>query len=61
VEGPPSSKRAAIVRRDDRESVRDGVGVDEEWEHQQVCGGERRCGSVGTCAFPFKVLVFACH
>ena len=31
VEGPTSSKRTTVVRRDsDRESARDGVGVDEE-------------------------------
>jgi len=34
VEVPPPSERATAIRRDDdHEPVRDGVGVDEEWEH----------------------------
>ena len=40
VEDASSSKRAAAVRcDDDRESVRDGIRVDREWEHQHVCEG----------------------
>ena len=40
MEFPPSSKRAAAVRcDDDRESVRDGIGVDGEREHQRFCEG----------------------
>jgi len=35
MEGPQSSERAAVVRcYNDRESVRDGVGADGEWEHK---------------------------
>lgn len=40
MESPSPSKRAAVVRRDhDRGSVRDGIGVDGEGEHQRVCQG----------------------
>ena len=34
MEEPSSSERPVTVRRDDdQESVRDGIGVDGEWEH----------------------------
>ena len=40
VEIPSSSERAATVRRDsDRDPARDGIRVDEKWEHQRVCEG----------------------
>ena len=46
MEGPPSSKYLATVRRDnDQHSVRDGIGMDEEWEHQRVCEYTSRCES----------------
>jgi len=52
MEVSPSSQRAAPLRHyNDRESVRDGVGVDGEWEHQRICEGETPRGSTGTCVF----------
>jgi len=58
VEGPPSSECAAVIGCDhDQEYVCDGIGVDEEREHQQVCGGECRCESAETCVFSFKILI----
>ena len=37
MEGSPSSERPVAVRRDDdRESARDGIRMDGEWEHQGV-------------------------
>jgi hypothetical protein len=41
MEDPSSSERvAAVGRDDDRDPVRDGIGVDGKWEHQPVCEGE---------------------
>ena len=38
MEGPPSSTLAASVRRNnDRGYIRDGIGVDGEWEHHGIC------------------------
>ena len=52
MEGPTSSERAAVIRRDDdRGPVRDGIGVDGEGRHQRICEGERQCRSVGACMF----------
>jgi len=52
LEVSPSSKRAApLGRYNDRELVRDGIGMDGEWEHQQVCEGESRSGSIWTWVF----------
>jgi hypothetical protein len=49
VEVPPPSERAAVVgRNDDRESVRNGIRVDGKRQHQPVCEGKYRHGSVGT-------------
>jgi len=48
MEDASPSERVAAVGRDDvrkSASVRDGIGVDGEWEHQQVCGDESRCQS----------------
>ena len=48
MEDTSSPERATTVRRDDdRESIslRDGIGVDGEWEHQRVSAA-RGCGSV---------------
>ena len=45
---PPSSERSPAVRRDNiRQSVRDGIGMDGEWEHQRVCEGVPRRESDG--------------
>jgi serine/threonine protein kinase len=50
MEGPPPSQSAAAIRRDDdRDSVRDGIGVDDEWKHQPICEGGRQRRSVGAC------------
>jgi len=47
MEGSPSSERVAAARSDnDRESVRDGLGVDAKWQHQPVCEGALECESV---------------
>ena len=52
MEDPPSSKRAAPVRRNDvRESGRDGIRVDGEREYQPVREGVSQRRSVGTCVF----------
>jgi hypothetical protein len=52
MEGPPSSECAAAVRRvDDRESLRDGIRVDGQWEHQSICEGGYRRRLVGTRVF----------
>jgi len=62
MEGPLPCKYPTASRcYHDRESVRDGIGVDEEWEHQPVFGGECRCESIGTCVSSLKVFIFACH
>ena len=38
MEDPSSSERiAAVGSDDDQESIRDGIGVDGEGEHQHVC------------------------
>ena len=50
VGDPPSSKHTAVVRRDSlRESVRDGIGMDGEWEYQRVCEGTCRRESFVAC------------
>jgi len=47
--GPSPSERTAAVRRHYvREPVRDGIGVDGEWEHQPICEDAYRRGSAGT-------------
>jgi len=52
MESPSSSKRVASGRRDDdRESVRDGIGMDGEWEYQRVFEGAYRCESAGARTF----------
>ena len=41
MDDPPSSERVAAIRRDDgRDPLRDGVGVDGEWDRHRVCEGE---------------------
>jgi len=50
MEDPPSPERAAAVRcDDDRQSIRDGIGVDGKWYHQRVFGEKYQRGSVGAC------------
>ena len=40
MEGPRSSECVAAARSQNyRESVRNGVGVDDEWEHHTICEG----------------------
>ena len=47
VEGSSSSERIAAARsHNDREPVRNGVGVDGEWKHQPICEGTPGCESV---------------
>ena len=47
----PRRLNVTIMRDDDRDSARDGIRVDGQWNHKRVCEGERRCRSVGTCVF----------
>ena len=50
MEDPSSPECTAAARCDHgRESIRDGIGVDGEWEHQRVREDPSQCGSVGTC------------
>ena len=43
LESSSSSERAAAARSHyDRDSVRNGVGVDGQWEHQSICSGTSR-------------------
>ena len=52
MEDPPSSERAAAVRRDDVQgSVRDGIGMDGERQYQAVYENRSHRGSVGACMF----------
>jgi len=52
-EASPSERVAAVGRDDARKSasVRDGIGVDGEREHQQVCEDEPQCQSAEACTF----------
>ena len=50
MEGPsPPERVAAVGRDDDRESVRDDLGLDDEWEHHRVCKGGRDRRSIEAC------------
>ena len=52
MEGPSSSERFTAVGCDnDRNPVRDGIGMDGKWEHHPVREGECQCGSAGACKF----------
>ena len=54
VESPSPSECAAVAGgHNDRDPVRDGVGVDDEREHQQVCGCTSGCEPAQTCTFRF--------
>ena len=58
MEDPPPLECAASVRRGyDRESVRDGIGLDGERQHQRVSEGGGQPRSVGTGMFSFGTLV----
>ena len=47
VEGSPSPERVvAPGSHNDGDTVRDGVGVDDEREHQPICEGEPGCEPV---------------
>ena len=47
VEGSSSSERvAATGRHNDRDPVRDGVGMDDERKHQPICENTPGCESV---------------
>ena len=49
---PSSSERPTPVRRDnDRESARDGIGVDDKGEYKPVREGEYQGESVRACVF----------
>jgi hypothetical protein len=55
MEDPSSSKCVTTVGGDDdRGPVRDGIGVDGQWEHQRVCGAARRRGSIEACAYSIQ-------
>ena len=52
MENPPPFKHTAAVRcHDVRESVCDGIRVDDERQHQRIREGGSQRGSVGTCMF----------
>jgi len=61
VESSPASECPAADRSDNvREPVRNDIGLDGEWEHQQFCEGTPRCEPVGAGRCPVRVLtVFA--
>ena len=66
MERTSSPERVATARSDDdRESVRDDIGVDGEWEYQRIPEGPRRRRSVEACmrsfqdSFPHSSLTFA--
>jgi hypothetical protein len=49
VENPPASEcPAADWSHDVRDPVRNGIGLDGEWEHQPICEGTPGCKPVGT-------------
>jgi hypothetical protein len=52
MEAPSSSERVtAVGRDDDRDPVRDGIGMDGKWEHHPVREGEYQRGPAGACKF----------
>ena len=56
MEDPQSSECAATFRCDnDRESVRDGIGVDVERQHQRISSEGGRRGSAGTSTFSVQM------
>ena len=58
MEGPQPPKRTATVRcDDDQESVCDGVRMDGKRQHQGILEGGPQCGSIGTRAFSFEMLI----
>ena len=60
LEGAPPSERAIVDRCDDGgQSVRDGIRVDEEWEHHRFPEGQRR-RPIGT-SMSYLALLFARH
>jgi len=49
LEVPPPQKRSATVGSDNGPlPLRDGIGVDEKWEHQRVHQDPSECESVRT-------------
>ena len=57
VESSSSSKRAAVARSYyDQDPVRNGVGVDDQREHQPVREGTPGCGPIWTRTFLFRIL-----
>ena len=52
MEFPSSPERIAVVRRDDdRDSIRNGIGVDGKGEHRPIFEGRYQRRSVGACMF----------
>ena len=58
VEGASSPERAAIVGgRDERRSVRDGIGMDGQRGRQPICEGSSRYQSTRACVSPVRFLI----
>ena len=52
VETPSASKCPATSGSNDvGESVRDGIGLDDEWEHPRICQDTSRCRPAWACKF----------
>jgi len=59
LEGALPSKRVTTFGcDDDRETVRDGIGVDGERERQRIYEGQTRRESVRACTFQIGVVIF---
>ena len=55
VEVPSASERpAASGSNDVGESVRDGIGLDDEWEHLRIRRGTSRCRPAWACKLPVQ-------
>jgi len=57
MENPSASKCAAAGRsHNDRESVRNGIRMDGEWEHQRFCEEPSGCRPSRACKFSIRSL-----
>ena len=55
MESTSASECTATDRSDDGwDSLRNGVGVDGEWDHQSIRGEKSGCGPVRTGMFSFQ-------
>jgi len=52
MEKPPASEHPSADRSDNvRDQVRNGIGLDGEWEYQRICEGAPGCKPVGAGRF----------